>query len=68
MRSFEITANGLQPPKDLKRRSASMERRVLVGDRRAKDRHDPIPGIALHDTSLIVHGVFHQLLQALHQA
>ena len=61
MLSFEIAANGFQPLKNGKRRPASPKRRILERDRRAKHRHDPIAGEAMHVSALIAHSVFHQL-------
>ena len=67
MPGFEIAAANVQPFKDGQCRPARSQRRVLVRDRRAEDRHDPVASKALHGAALSADGVFHWLRQALHQ-
>src|SRR5208337_1325649 len=64
---FVKVARGLEPLQDRHGRPARPERRILMCDRRAKDRHDAVAGKALHDAALFADRVLHQLRQALHQ-
>ena len=64
--NFEIRSGDLEPLQNRKRRATRPQRRILKGDVRAEDCHDPVPGKTLHDAALLAHGIAHQIREAPH--